>query len=554
MLKSELSDFVFKLVSYGLFFVTLIIAPNLAMDPINAPKMLALLPIGLTAGGLVLLNLLKKPRKKLPLSYIAVILFIAVSLLVFFFSGAPYTQQLFGVTGRNTGLLSYIALSLFLLAAFEVASTKNLMKIPRLVLLVAGFSIFYGFLQSLNIDFFDWSNPYNRVFGFLGNPNFQSSLVGMFVAFVIALGLGTKKISKITFLYVAYIVLGLFVIYQTHSQQGFLVVAAGVVIPGFMYLRASGRKVLVGSYLSLLFPATLMTILGMLKIGPLASVLYKESVTYRGDYWAAGLKMATQHPIFGIGFDSYGQWYRRARSVEATLRRGPEFTSNAAHNVYIDIFSNGGVILLASYLFFTCLTLAAIFKIVKNQTKYDPIVAAIISIWVAYQAQSIISINQLGLAIWGWVTSGLIIGYAFNSKSENELQGPKVVKKSSISPEILMKSIGLFLVGVFLALPTFIGSANYKNALESSSQQIITDAAYKFPMEVSRMGEIAILLSQNQLDKDALQIAKDLTAKFPDSYEGWRLINSLSTSTPSEKKKAMIEMKRLDPNNPDLKE
>lgn len=553
MLKNELSDFVFKLVSYGLFFVTLIIAPNLAMDPINAPKMLALLPIGLTAGGLVLLNLFKKPRRKLPLTYVAVILFITVSLLVFFFSGAPYTQQLFGVTGRNTGLLSYIALSLLLLASYEVASTKNLMKTPRLVLLIAGFSIFYGFLQSLNIDFFDWSNPYNRVFGFLGNPNFQSSLVGMFVAFAIALGLGTKKISKITFLYVAYIALGFFVIYQTHSQQGFLVVAAGVVIPGFMYLRASGRKILVGSYLSLLFPATLMTILGMLKIGPLASVLYKESVTYRGDYWAAGLKMATQHPIFGIGFDSYGQWYRRTRSIEATLRRGPEFTSNAAHNVYIDIFSNGGVILLASYLFFTFLTLAAIFKIVKNQTKYDPIVAAIIGIWVAYQAQSIISINQLGLAIWGWVISGLIIGYAFNSKNENELQGSKAVKKSSISPEILMKSIGLFLVGVFLALPTFIGSANYKNALESSNQQTITDAAYKFPMEVSRMGEIAILLSQNQLDKDALQIAKDLTAKFPDSYEGWRLINSLSTSTPSEKKKAMIEMKRLDPNNPDLK-
>jgi O-antigen ligase len=553
MLKNELSDFVFKLVSYGLFFVTLIIAPNLAMDPINAPKMLALLPIGLTAGGLVLLNLFKKPRRKLPLTYVAVILFITVSLLVFFFSGAPYTQQLFGVTGRNTGLLSYIALSLFLLAAYEVASTKNLMKTPRLVLLVAGFSIFYGFLQSLNIDFFDWSNPYNRVFGFLGNPNFQSSLVGMFVAFVIALGLGTKKISKITFLYVAYIVLGFFVIYQTHSQQGFLVVAAGVVIPGFMYLRASGRKILVGSYLSLLFPATLMTILGMLKIGPLASVLYKESVTYRGDYWAAGLKMATQNPVFGVGFDSYGQWYRRARSVEATLRRGPEFTSNAAHNVYIDIFSNGGVILLASYLTFTCLTLAAIFKIVKNQTKYDPIVAAVIGIWVAYQAQSIISINQLGLAIWGWVISGLIIGYAFNSKNENEPQGPKAVKKSSISAEILMKSIGLFLVGIFLVLPTFIGSVNYKNALESSNQQTITDAAYKFPMEVSRMGEIAILLSQNQLDKDALQIAKDLTAKFPDSYEGWRLINSLSTSTPSEKKKAMIEMKRLDPNNPDLK-
>jgi len=315
MLQRDIADFVFRLVSYGLFLVTLLIAPNIAMDPINAPKMLLLLPIALTAGGLVILNSLKTPRSKLSIVHYAIYSFIGISILVFFFSGASYTQQLFGVTGRNTGLLSYVALCLLLLASYEVGSTKYLARVPRTVLLVAGFSISYGVLQSLNIDFFDWSNPYNRVFGFVGNPNFQSSLVGMFVAYLLALALGEKSVSRRLVVYLLYIFLGLIVIYQTHSQQGFLVVAAGLVIPLYLYLKTSRYKVLKISYFFALAPTTLLTILGMLKIGPLAPLLYKESVTYRGDYWAAGMKMATENPLFGVGFDGYGQWYRRARSV-----------------------------------------------------------------------------------------------------------------------------------------------------------------------------------------------------------------------------------------------
>jgi tetratricopeptide (TPR) repeat protein len=39
-------------------------------------------------------------------------------------------------------------------------------------------------------------------------------------------------------------------------------------------------------------------------------------------------------------------------------------------------------------------------------------VGGIVSAWLAFQAQSIISIDNIGISIWGWILSGIIIGLA----------------------------------------------------------------------------------------------------------------------------------------------
>ena len=78
--------------------------------------------------------------------------------------------------------------------------------------------------------------------------------------------------------------------------------------------------------------------------------LYKPSVTYRGDYWHAGIEMFKSHPWFGVGLDAYGDYYRAERTLAATLRRGPSTVSNAAHNVFIDIAATAGIFALLAYL------------------------------------------------------------------------------------------------------------------------------------------------------------------------------------------------------------
>ena len=63
---------------------------------------------------------------------------------------------------------------------------------------------------------------------------------------------------------------------------------------------------------------------------------------------------------------------------------------------------------------------------------------AIFGAWLAYQAQSIISIDSLGLAIWGWVLTGILIGLSFrinqvdSSATQNKVTRTSVFAKQRI--------------------------------------------------------------------------------------------------------------------------
>jgi hypothetical protein len=307
----------------------------------------------------------------------------------------------------------------------------------------------------------------------------------------------------------------------------------------------------------------LLITLGSLNKGPLASVLYKLSVTYRGDYWQAGWKMTKENPFLGVGLDAYGDWYRRARTLEATLRRGPEVTSNAAHNVFLDLSSNGGFPLLIIYLAIILLVFRSVFRILKRSKRFEPAISGLIAVWIAYLAQSVISLNQLGLAVWGWIISGLIIGYEVKTRdNETDPQNKassvrgKTVKKAAspkVAPHTFMAMVAGLLIGALLGLPPVIASSKFLSALKSQNAEQIERAAYFWPTQAYPMGQVAIALSNNNLQTQALKVIEDGVAKFPDEYSMWRLLSEIQSASPEQVAEAKIQMKRLDPNNPNLK-
>jgi hypothetical protein len=256
--------------------------------------------------------------------------------------------------------------------------------------------------------------------------------------------------------------------------------------------------------------------------------------------------------------DSYGDWYRRTRSLDATLRRGPDVSSNAAHNVYLDISSYGGFPLLFIYLALMILVVVSAIKVLKRSTGFDPVFAGLVGAWVAFQAQSIISINQIGLAIWGWVISGLIIGYEINTRvSVNQ---EPAVKKGRVVGKPAKSSAGsvvglfiAFVLGVLVGMPPYVASSKYKSALETSNPQVIQEAAYLWPQEPARMIQVALALNENKLMAQGLQVAIDAVAKFPDNYGVWAALDSMTSATAEQKAQALAQMKRLDPLNPNLK-
>ena len=157
---------------------------------------------------------------------------------------------------------------------------------------------------------------------------------------------------------------------ETYSQQGFLVLLIGSGIALGVYVNQRSRA-LGYSYLGLALIGFVAVLVGTLNKGPLALLLYKDSVTYRGDYWRAGWKMTLDNPIFGVVLDGYGDWYRRSRTIEATLRRGPDVTSNAAHNVFLDISAYGGFPLVLIYIALMVLVIVSAVKVFRRSQGFN---------------------------------------------------------------------------------------------------------------------------------------------------------------------------------------
>jgi hypothetical protein len=182
-------------------------------------------------------------------------------------------------------------------------------------------------------------------------------------------------------------------------------------------------------------------------------------------------------------------------------------------------------------------------------------------VWVAYQAQSIISLNQLGLAVWGWIISGLIIGFEINTRNktgistEETLHRRKTTSKNSpkeTSPRIVLGITSGILIGSLIGMPPLISSVQFKSALESGNPDAIEKSATYSPSSCQHVLLVASIFANNKLENRALDVLNSGKDKSPECFEIWKAIYQLSSPNSLEQEKAQANMKRLDPNNPDL--
>jgi len=391
----------------------------------------------------------------------------------------------------------------------------------------------------------------------MGNTNFQSSLLGITSTATLCTLLAQKNTLNLRVIYLSIIIISFFVISKTQSLQGFLVFGIGALVVLNLYLKDRSSKsisvgVLAGSFLSLLVFG-----LGILDQGPLARFLHTPTIALREFYWGAGINMLKANPLFGFGYDSYGDYYRMFRSPGSILDYGPELASDAAHNVFIDIAVNGGLPLLIIYCGLLGVVLFSAIKFIKRETGFDPYFATLFSCWVAYVSQTMISINQISLAIWGWVLAGAIVSYEISTRELSTLNLSQNGNKGKVKVEMQAKGIvAIFvgsIVGLLIALPPFLGSAGMRSAMLSRDPVRIESAALAWPKNVTYMIKATEIFRDNKLDSKSHAMALVTLEEFPNSFSAWRTLSTLPNATAAELVKAKSEMKRLDPFNPDLK-
>jgi O-antigen ligase len=345
-------------------------------------------------------------------SLLVVIFFFAIaSALAFLQSEIGWRQQLFGNLGRNTGLIFYLSLLLILIYIVYFSDT-TLEKTVQKILHICGIaSVAYAMLQFFELDPIGWTNPYSNLIGFQGNPNFQSSFLGFYSILLIHNLLNPSE-TKLKKAYSgSFIILANFLIVVSDSIQGLFVFFTGAsIVIAYAIIQFRIRFFFLTYCLSMAV-SFILVILGLLQKGPF-SFLYQPSVSYRGDYWRASWKMFEDNFLFGLGFSSFGDYYMSYRdtvSQSGIEGRGADTFSNSAHNVFLDIASSGGLLLLVPYCALIVLSVFYFIRSLRNKSLKSESISLFSALWFAYLLQSIISVQFVTLAFWGWVCLGLIL-------------------------------------------------------------------------------------------------------------------------------------------------
>ena len=564
MIASASEQTLAKVLGLGSAFIAVFVITGTVTDPVNVPKLMVLGGVALAAITVAVGRgwrlLFQEARSALVLSA----LFLLASMNAIANSNGPLTQNIYGVYGRNTGFITYLLLLLVFLSTLILRRESSFRWLIRGLLIAGVINVIYCLWAIQFGDFIPWNNPYGEILGTFGNPNFIGAFLGIFTSVLIAYSIraGVKWYYRLGILMV--FLISFYEIVESSAIQGRVVAAGGLAIIGFYFIRSRFQGFLPPAFYSLgVITAGIVALLGALQIGPLTKYIYKTSVSLRGEYWQAGWNMALEKPFTGVGFDTYGDWYRKVRDTQALILPGPKVTTNAAHNVPFDVLAFGGWPLFLVYLGFTALVLIAIAKHTIKIRKYDPIFVSLTVGWICYQVQSIISINQIGLAIWGWLFGGALLAYVksnLSKTSDQSLSGSEPTKKrqakkvESVFSAQLLASVGA-VAGLLISSPPYSADAKWRSALSSSNVQKVEQALnpdYLNPANSYKYTYAVQLLENNKLYDLAYKYGKIAIEFNPDNFDSWRIFYILSKTTPEEKANALAQMKRLDPNNPDV--
>lgn len=497
-----------------------------AMDPINVPKQIILYVCAAWLFG----ALAFKGRNKLFVRLFKVNFNLEIVLLIFvlfqFISALVSEDRLVGIIGENqrkNGALTYLALSIVFIYTIHCFAKFKYQQFAQFTIFLAFILSLYGILQITGNDFESWVNSYNPVILTVGNPNFASALLAILgvllfsLFFVQHISTTTKFASGFTLFMVCY------VIFVSESLQGLVILVLGtaLVFGCVIALNQKTRK-LSFVYFPILAIFTIVGTLGMLQIGPMQSILYKGSVSVRGYYWRAAWNMFTENPIFGVGTDQYGSYFRMYREPGYSLAYGFEITSTNAHNIYLQFFSTSGVIVGLAYLLFITLVFKSGLVYLINPTiqKNDKLkFAGVFFAWLVYLLQGIISIDNISLAIWGWFLGGLV----FSLANQNSIS-PYPIKQENI--RILRSSIFVLPAIIFCSFLARVETDMLNQMKVSSIENTAENRAY-FRDLISRVS------SNPFSDQTYLRKSAERLFDATESEESLKILNSLVLKHPS---------------------
>ena len=543
-MKNKVNDS-YLIVLIAAFFVTVVMTPWLNSDSLIIPKLIVLFATAmfLTPRIIAFMKVKNSERLTKVVLFLASLIFIQM-ILVVFTTSSPIEQQIYGRTGRGLGFITEFSILIFLCTAYFSSTPEKIKYFYYFFMGSCLISSGYSILQRFGLDIFDWNTRTNGIIGTLGNPNFQSSFAAMALMPSLIYFLGSKYglIKSFT------LTLPLLItIYICQSTQGYVSAAIGVAVLLLVYTWYKKRLVFyTASAFSII--SFWLIIQGILNNGPLANYLYKPSVASRGEMLRNSFSVAKDNPIFGVGLDSLGDFYLKYKDAK-TLAGVNEFTDHA-HNAIVNNAATGGFPFAILQLLIVLLVLGVSIAVIKKSKSFNKETAILFSVWVCFQAQSMISPSNISMMVWNSLISGTLLSQYRNLGIQAEVKQVDIRKVFDLTKPF---SLFLLLISIMICFPYYNVDRMQVVSAKTGNGELAMKSAFSFPQSTVRYSRIADAFIESNLAPQALELGR-AAAKFnPNAPSAWGLILVNNLATREERIKAKNELIKLDPQNIEIR-
>jgi O-antigen ligase len=554
--------------SSSLFLFFIFILP-IAMDPLgsfsatNMPKLFlivfsAALLITTTIPSLAQLYITKSFRIMTSLIVFA-LFWSSISL---FINSENLDERIFGVYGRNLGFITFFSLFLiFWCSQFFLPKWIPAFFVSFSIssLLVAS----YFLLQYLGIDYGTWEQTYGKTpSSSLGNPNYVVALIALGLTLPLSfLVIQPSRSIKTKVAMFFSLAAGISCMSIADALQGYLILGFSLLL--LLIFKFGSRFVLKFKLLSLKVKLLFTGFIGvtlvfvLLFLESILEKLDQATVVARLDYWQASLHMILKSPLFGLGFDSFGDYYLEFRGESAAARSVGLF-SDSPHNFFFELATFAGLPLVVCYVLIQIEVLRSAKNALKKANpQYGFYLMTLITYWTGFHIQALINPSSLALLPLQFVTSGILYSYSKFVSQESFRNGifsspTQTMGSNSLSLIRLLSTlaVGLFLIpnSIKYGLASWEKDRNFKTAASNGDGAGMISISNDWPFVFSLSELTARTLFENNYETLGMKEVRNLVKKNPRNIRGWRLLYERS-SEPSERALAIAKLKALDPFN-----
>jgi len=352
-------------------------------------------------GGLVFLILIffffinVKKIYSTPLFY-PIFIFIGLCFLSIFYSIDTFTSIREFIRIATIFLLYFLAYKL-------IEDKKDFYLLLKIILISYIIPAIVGLIQFFNNSgMTDDFGGFQRIYGTFAHPNLFAFYTFFILGLLISLLLTSQKTSSLIFnkkIIIIAIGLSVFLLFATYTRSALACLSFFVLIFGILKYR---RMLLVGALLFL--AAYFLSDVFRERLWELISLDPYGSIVWRFKLWKDILPLSLWQPWFGYGlgtFEKLTEFYR-----------GFKLGSLNAHNDYLKIFVENGIIGLISYFWIIIGLLLYLLKIFKKTIKKEKIIGLgllviTISLIVAASFDNILRTTALQWNLWiifgGWI-------------------------------------------------------------------------------------------------------------------------------------------------------